>query len=489
MSGKSSRRPRKWLRSLGWVSLALLALAFTASVAHWWWARQTHAVAERVRATTPPLPVRAGGKSAAPEREPVPPEQLPLVGPALTGDAAAAEALEQRFEEVVVFFRKLANGRLDHPVSYLEMLRSLGLPVTAGMTEKEAAAAFLAAVARFDPLLAEWRADLEKGPWSAGEPTLSSRHGVLSPAVTVARLLWLTTGAQLLTGDSDGAWRSLETMALTAERMSDMPATVGYLVAVSVQALMTRTIADGLLTGGFTDTQLRALPALVGRFDPFASVIDAVEGDSQMLDRSADALVTSPELRQQLAPIPQDWLYPLRAAASELFTSPQQIHDSMDLAKAAALRGLDPIDFSTRNLRPNASSFRQPLLDQPLNWFGQYYYRFAMPMFEGGDIESYNFSRAVVQAQSRMDQAAIASRLELEKRATGAYPATLPADSPHDPATGQPYVYRLTDDGDYELRGAGLNQADDGGDAKEDIVWPRRSRKTAPAASGVAAGQ
>jgi hypothetical protein len=89
-------------------------------------------------------------------------------------------------------------------------------------------------------------------------------------------------------------------------------------------------------------------------------------------------------------------------------------------------------------------------------------------------------------AQTAFNQAAIACALERYRLANGHYPETLMALAPRfisslpdDVITGEPYKYRLTDDGRFVLYSVGWDEKDDGGvpgkllfdQEKGDWVW------------------
>jgi hypothetical protein len=83
-----------------------------------------------------------------------------------------------------------------------------------------------------------------------------------------------------------------------------------------------------------------------------------------------------------------------------------------------------------------------------------------------------------INSQAANDQAGLAAALELQRRTMGQYPETLdavgamfPGGLPHDVATAQPYFYARTPDGNYKLWSTGIDQTNDLGDPKRDIVF------------------
>jgi hypothetical protein len=81
-----------------------------------------------------------------------------------------------------------------------------------------------------------------------------------------------------------------------------------------------------------------------------------------------------------------------------------------------------------------------------------------------------NAAQKFAIGQARIDEARIACGLERYRLAHGVYPETLaglaPAyidELPNDVINGQPYHYRLNEDGTFLLYSVGWNQTDDGG--------------------------
>ena len=103
-----------------------------------------------------------------------------------------------------------------------------------------------------------------------------------------------------------------------------------------------------------------------------------------------------------------------------------------------------------------------------------------------------NIARRSAEAQTVVNQAALACALERHRLASGQFPETLLAlvprfvsQMPNDALTGQSYKYHRTDDGQFVLYSVGWNEKDDGGvpgktlfDAKQgDWVWQYPSQR------------
>ncbi len=100
--------------------------------------------------------------------------------------------------------------------------------------------------------------------------------------------------------------------------------------------------------------------------------------------------------------------------------------------------------------------------------------------------------KRIAQAQTVVNEAAIACALEKYRLANGQFPANLESLAPKfisllpdDVVSGEPYKYRRTDKGQFVLYSVGWNEKDDGGtpgktlfdDKEGDWVWsyPQKS--------------
>jgi hypothetical protein len=317
---------------------------------------------------------------------------------------------------------------------------------------------------RFGPFLAEWQAAVRQGPWPFPALDFSSATPLISEIVSVGRLLGLKLAAELRTGDPAAAWQSLQTLADTADRAGDARSLIGFAIGTATRRHLLNRLPEGLGAGGWTDGQLREFPSLITRTDVFGAVALATEEEQAAVDRLLGGLAAGDGTLEKVF---FGYAPSVGAKVAAFFTTSQQLRDNADIIKWRIDQSLDAIDFESRTLRASVPATSVAGATAPSsNWFSQFYYRYA-------DVAApIDLATPIARAQTDIDHALIAVALEQHRRATGAYPAALPAEAPHDVATGEPYRYEATGDGGYRLWGAGADRSDDGGNEKKDIVWP-----------------
>ena len=471
------RRFPGWLRRCGWCGLCVLGVVCLGilgfRVLMWRVHRKAVVVVESYGRSRPPLPLGGVGKGRA-DRTPSLGTKLsdvPHLGATLAGDdVAGLEDFAAALESMRGFLGRCGQPSGAEPVDFRALLAKLGINLPAGATEAEVAAAFLREAGAFATLLDDWRAAVSSGAWEVTD--LDGRVSVLSTAFSLfPRLLRLMAEAQWQSGDSAAAWGSVSLMALTVERAFDIPQLHCQSAAYASSGALAETLASGVSAGGWSDDHLRSVPRLAATLDPLAHLPGYAEGAKRTLDLWS-ASAGSPSSGR---PVTLDVTDPVQSVISlahgTLDSSRQRELDNFSLIKALFDADAASFDYSSRTLLPAADrkAFDPVAGLQDSGVFSQLYFA---PALHHRSYEEESPLGKVVTAQSQVDHAVIAARLELEKRAAGAYPDQLPDGLPHDVATGQPYRYQRLPDGGYRLWGVGLDQSDQGGDGRSDVVWP-----------------
>jgi hypothetical protein len=226
-----------------------------------------------------------------------------------------------------------------------------------------------------------------------------------------------------------------------------------------------------LVAGVWSDDQLRAIPSLAASLDPLGKLPGYAKGITNTFN-----LVTERRAALPASAIRLEITDPLGSVISMahgvMNSSRQRWLDNQSLIEAGLRADVASFDVEKRALRPAVE--RDPLdptTHMQDDWFTSMYFSPAWAFGGFGDETQTPVGR-VISAQSQLDLSVVAARLELEKRATGSYPDRLPDDLPDDVATGQSYRYERLPAGGYRLWGLGLDQADQGGDVRSDVVWP-----------------
>jgi len=439
----------------------------------WMW--RVHWGAERrVEHSARSLPSRAKLAADPVKRGPslkqgTPLSDVPRLGPGLSGeDPARLQAFASEIAAIADFLERCGRvgdgGRID----FRAVLESLGVTLPPGTTDAEAAAAFLAEAERFAAFLADWKAAVSAGKWDTSNAD-GWHSPVTSAFASVPRLLRIMAEAYWQSGDAASAWGSVTVMAATAERAFDTSHLHSHGSGFASAGILAQTLAGGLAAGVWSDDQLRAVPGLATSLDP----VGQLPGFAAAAKHTLDLWAIKPDASPAGSPIRFQITDPINSAISlahgAMDSSRQRRLDNFDLIKAVMDADAASFNYETRTLLPAAERAAfDPLAGIQDDWFSALYFA---PAWSVRDFEEESPLGKVVTAQSRIDQASIAARLELEKRSVGEYPARLPDNLPHDPATGQPYRYELLPGGGFRLWGLGLDQSDQGGDVRSDVVW------------------
>ncbi len=435
-------------------------------MSYWWLARQAREAVDRARAAIP-KPVLPPQHAASAGADAIPVRDLPGLGPLLARDPSGAE-----LEALIDRLRRLGFGIISD-TAFRSFLDRLGLPDAHTIPDSELATTVLSKLAEFQPLLEAWQAAVAAGRWDNSQDTTVGLclHPEQRLADAIAGLLNLKAKAQWATGDAAGAWATVQWLALTAQRSLDATRPWGGTTTGPLHAVL----SEGLASGALSDDQLREIPSLVAGLDPLGRFPAFVEASPSL--RSEEIRFSDAHREQGgTSQLHWDWENPLGSMASNLRTlrdTPRQQAGTFELFSAMEQASAASIDYGTRTvLSADQRAALDPTKHIGSDWFSQFYYGPALMYAE----MTPGLVWASVRLQVGLDHAGIAAQLELAKRTTGHYPATLPAGVPHDPATGAPYGYRLTPDGSYTLWSSGENQVDNGGNQASDFVWPRHPR-------------
>jgi hypothetical protein len=273
------------------------------------------------------------------------------------------------------------------------------------------------------------------------------------------------------------------------------PFVVSGLIACAFAQNQNLVIQQGLADHLWTDAQLRQLEMDVGSFDALASGRFWFKGEivayniPVSLYYASHRWVSDDVFRNfQDKMFDLDYHPPLLAKVSFYLTPrgwldlDRAAYDQYHLLGTAAL--IDPA-------KHRVYADRKKSLEETVK--GKKSWTFwSEPLIEDNSITNSITCFAFVQAG--IDQARIACRLERCRLAHGVYPAALDALAPdygaalpQDIMNGEPYHYRLREDGSYLLYSVAWNQEDDHGehattrDQKPmdalDWVWPSRYEK------------
>ena len=293
-----------------------------------------------------------------------------------------------------------------------------------------------------------------------------------------SRTLQLRALAELQAGQTERAFDDIKLTFRLIESAHTEPTVISQLVRNAMLQIIFQPIWEGLADHRWTEAQLAAFEAELGKLDFLAdcqaglhwernfavTMIDYLRGSrneiKNIMDFSDKSATSDSSFQFQLwlaHYAPGGWLERNKIACCRM---------SLEL--------LTPIvNLETRTASPanavQATNAGNGIKLSPYNWITRL-------MIPGLSRSSEKFARA----QSSVDLARIACALERYRLAHGGFPESLDPLTPqfiekipHDVIGGQPLHYHRTDDGQFVLYSIGWNEKDDGG-----IVALTKGRET-----------
>ncbi len=403
---------------------------------------------------------------------------------------------------------RLSPGRLETPA---EHRRWLDAAKPDAASRSNAAPAVLEGLKMNEPLFAGLRAASPR-PYSRYpvnyevELPLRMPHPHLDMIPDACYRLRLKSCAELAVGQSDRALEDVRLIWRLADSLKGEPLLISYMTRRWCAEMAVQPIWEGLAEHRWSEAQLQELETRLQQYDFIGDLKAPLAGDQ------AAGLATIEAVRKKgpgyLSVVMEDCEAespeaPHRDEASMLakflgfVLVPRGWYDQEKLnycrdfqIQAAAL------DTTKKRISPAQVKASQRALWFP-TWNGTggleetkwvRILRHRSISTEMGPLLKYDLHRAA-GAQTAFNLAAIACSLERYRLAKGCFPGALEtlvpqfiSPLPNDVLTGDPYKYRLTDDGRFVLYSVGWNEKDDGGvpgeswfshpdDPQGDCVW------------------
>ena len=307
--------------------------------------------------------------------------------------------------------------------------------------------------------------------------------------------LELKACAELAGGQSDQALEDLKLMFRLADSVKEAPVLISYLVRVACGQVATQPIWEGLAEHRWSDAQLQELELRLQQ-DNFIADLKAPLVAERAAGVSTVELVRKKGLAYLNALgntdgtptpanpvvnilgrviVPQGWFY----------------QEELNYCQGFQLEMATSLEANKKRVSPAQVKADTKAFEQTMSVTGFAGTKFGIILHHRlmARILLPALTRVATRAataQTAFNQAAIACALERYRLANGHYPETLMALAPRfisslpdDVITGEPYKYRLTDDGRFVLYSVGWDEKDDGGvlgkrlfdEEKGDWVW------------------
>jgi hypothetical protein len=366
------------------------------------------------------------------------------------------------------------DGKMTDLEGSLRLLRNqtngVATSVPAFSTRAQAATAVLAALEEHKPVLEELRA-ASRRPHSRFNIEYDAQDpmSILLPHYLVlqhvCRALEIRASAELALGKSEAALEDTGLMYYLANSIQVEPFLMGMIARGSLAKQTEQIIWEGLAGQNWSDPQLREFQKDLKGFAALKSLETGLRSERAAFGDTAFRFIRvhknvlrnwigSEDAASALIYLlagPNGWLYQEQVTFHRLYD--QRITPGFDSQAGR---------FQPRTIDDNRRALARDLEGSSF-WHHTGFSRLMLR-----DLTK-TFQRAAI-GQNRADQAVIACALERYRLANGKYPETLDALVPQftdrvplDVCDGQPLKYRLLQDGQFLLYGAGWNEKDDGG--------------------------
>ena len=328
------------------------------------------------------------------------------------------------------------------------------------------AADVLFALGKFDSAIEELRQASQRPyanvpiPYEEG---LSASASTLLPYLATLKrctqTLQLRAVAELADGQSAKALDDVKLLLYLNNSLRNSPFLISHLVRIAIVAIDLQPIWEGLAEHKWSDEQLVALDAELGKLDFLADYEFVMRGEPAFAIASLENQRRTREIisRQENGDL----------VTNKLTFMPDAYFYQNELTFARVQQQwlLPLIDTNSRIVSPAALRRANDAVRAEMKHYSPYKVQ-ALMVFPA--ISSTVRKSAAIQVS--IDLARVACALERYRLANAEYPETLDVLSPkfienvpHDIINGQPLHYRRTADGQFVLYSVGWNETDDGG--------------------------
>jgi hypothetical protein len=385
-------------------------------------------------------------------------------------------------------FRTSTSNALHRPArgSYGSGVQWVAYPIPE--TPGNPAADVLQALTKLDPVLAEFQAASDR-PHNRYphhyEEGFSAVLNSVSHIRSKTRSLALRSAARLAQGQTAEAAADVVLAFRLGDSLQEDPYLIGQMVRYSCDAIALHALWEGLIDHRWSDEQLARFQDVLSRRDYAPGLVRAIECERNIAGYELERILAdrfgrlqqldtlggnnSPSEAEEYSSaisflMPDGWF---RQNQAQLMLSYQSLLDTARAAmkptpRAQALKEAQALDEVADRFLIQASTPTTPR---------NFLVRRLLPSLGKASQAAH---RAITVAQ----MGAVACALERHHRAHGRYPESLldlrPAtlkSLPDDWMSGQPFHYRRTEDGRFELWSVGPDGKDDGG------IYRTRNRK------------
>ena len=327
----------------------------------------------------------------------------------------------------------------------------------------------LLALSKFEPVMAELAQAAKDRPLCRFDNKYEAHWNMRLEHLKVYRQLVfayaLRASAHLANEDPEAALADIQMGLFIAESIREEPTIVSQLVRFACLNTIFQPLWEGLKGSRWSAKQLTELEQKLAGIDLLEGYRISMRGERVLTNESIRVLREESsrwaEENEEVDLEAFTWL-----PAGFLYSSQKRISE-------IHFKYLKPmVNHKARRIRPDFEvKLEKRMTELRKVRYGVQYNILASIFIPG-------LSKVALRtggAQTGVDHALIACRLELHKLKSGEYPeqlANLETAAPNDTYSGKPYLYKPDPKGRYQLYGLGWNEKDDGGKT----VWKKNQK-------------
>lgn len=282
----------------------------------------------------------------------------------------------------------------------------------------------------------------------------------------LGKILEARACAKVTLGDGDGAFSDIQALTAFARTLENEPSLISCLVEYSLIGMALRSAAQGSDRKLWTDAQLRSFEAVLSEMNMIGRQVFALKSEQAWLNTSMDSFVQNVNIRT-FSKIGFGGTFGKTDVLMGAYTNRKSFwRENLLWMSRRSDEEQTMWDPENQRWNPREREFSEEALSgfwQELN--------LGVASMVGGVFE--NFAKTSLHLHARVRMAGLACALERHRIAKGAYPDALDAlipeflpKLPHDPCDGQPFRYRLNEEG-YLLYSIGTDRVDDSGKVED----------------------
>jgi tetratricopeptide (TPR) repeat protein len=292
----------------------------------------------------------------------------------------------------------------------------------------------------------------------------------LAALKSCAQVLQLRSVAELQNGQADKALDDVRLALQLADKVRDEPLLISHLVRIAMVQLMLQPIWEGLAEHKWSDAQLAALEAELGKLDFPAAWRSSMRGELAAQADEANYLRRNPEKMEELQGLPnlfggKSEVRLPNGLVAHLIPGGWFYQNQYRCARTLEDYCVPLADAKRGTFSPSLARRGEAALAAESSGLFNLYERLVLPSLAKAAARF-----AYGQASVNLARTAIA--LERYRLARGAFPESLDAlapqfisQVPHDVIGSEPLKYRREPDGSFVLYSVGWDEKDEGGEA------------------------